>query len=88
VRAGAIADLTAHQHRKPLLGDGAAVVGIAAPPLGDATLLVASDGLWRFADRAAIAACASRDGDALVSLVRQRHGELLDDVSVILVRAP
>lgn len=42
-----VRDLTVHQQRKPFLGTGAAVpVPFAAPWADDATLLVASDGLF------------------------------------------
>jgi serine/threonine protein phosphatase PrpC len=87
-----IVELTAHQHAKPLLGDGAVPVAFSHPPLApDDTLLVASDGLWRYASRPAIiAAVGDTDLDAvaamLVELVRLPRGGLPDDVSVVLCR--
>ena len=56
-----------------------------------APLVVASDGLWNYAPRAAIAELASGDDldaavRALVDLVRLPSGELQDDVAIALVR--
>lgn len=91
IRASGIEDITGHQHRKPLIGDGAIVTPIACGPLGGGTLLVASDGLLRYAKRddivrlaqgADIAAAAK----ALIELVRLPSGQLPDDVSVVLCR--
>lgn len=91
VRDSGIEDITSHQHRKPLIGDGAVVTPIEAGGLHGGTLLVASDGLLRYAKRDDIARLA-RGADlavaakALVELVRLPSGELPDDVSVILCR--
>jgi PPM family protein phosphatase len=92
IRGAAIEDLTEGQARKPLLGDGCRPFSISAPPLGARTLLVASDGLLRYAkpsDIARLAAGADLDAAAraLVDLVRLPTGGLQDDVSVVLVRA-
>jgi serine/threonine protein phosphatase PrpC len=83
--------ITRDQVRKPLLGDGARVTALAAQWPGDVTLLVASDGLFRFAKDADIARLAvdadlEAAADALVGLVRLRAGTLADDVSLVLVR--
>jgi serine/threonine protein phosphatase PrpC len=84
-------DLTARQQRKPFLGTGVAVpVLFAAPWTGD-TLLVASDGLFKYADAAALAVAArAADLDAaarqLVDLVCLPSGKLQDDVTVVLCR--
>lgn len=91
VRPSGIEDLTRGQHTKPLIGDGAVVTQIAAGPLAGGTLLVASDGLLRYAKRDAIVdlvrgpdlAAAAK---ALVELVRLPSGELPDDVTVVLCR--
>lgn len=85
-------DLTAGQQRKPLVGDGCVSYRIAAPPLADGTLLVASDGLLRYAKEADIARIASgadlhAAARALVDLVRLPNGQLQDDVSIVLCRA-
>ena len=81
--------LTAGQSVKPLLGEGTArPVGFEAR-LGRGTLLIATDGLWKYMDRARIskatairplgAACS-----ALVGGVRLRSGALQDDVALVL----
>ncbi|MBA3465111.1 MAG: serine/threonine protein phosphatase [Deltaproteobacteria bacterium] len=86
-----VTELTARQVRKPLLGSGCMPVGFAAGPIGTATLLVASDGLVRYAKQQDIARIA-RGADlvaaarALVELVRLPSGGLQDDVAVVLVR--
>ena len=91
VERSAIDDLSERQARLPLLGSGdASPVGFAAP-LGNATLLVASDGLWKYAVRTRIAA-AARGPDlhaaarSLVELTRLLSGQVPDDVAVVLCR--
>lgn len=83
-------DLTAGQQRKPLLGDGAVVIPFVARWRVGATLLVASDGLLRYAKRADIARvvagtsplrAAARE---LVELVRLADRGLQDDVAIVL----
>jgi serine/threonine protein phosphatase PrpC len=91
VRDGGIEDITHAQSRKPLIGDGAIVTPIEAGPLAGGTLVVASDGLLRYAKRADIARLASgaditAAARALVELVRLPSGQLPDDVSVVLCR--
>jgi serine/threonine protein phosphatase PrpC len=89
---GHIVDLTPHQHRKPLVGDGCLPVAIVGEPLGDCTFVAASDGLFRYARREDIArivttvelAAAAR---ALIDLVRLPDGALQDDISIVLCRA-
>jgi serine/threonine protein phosphatase PrpC len=84
-------DVTAGQQRKPLLGDGAIVMPFAAQLRG--TLLVASDGLLRYAKRADIARVVSTvrplraAAHELVALVQLPDGTLQDDVAVVLLRA-
>jgi len=86
--------LTERQHRKPLVGGGCVPVAFRSErPLGTATLLVASDGLFSYAAAADIARVvrAGRDvretADALVELVRLPTGGLQDDVTIVLCRA-
>jgi serine/threonine protein phosphatase PrpC len=87
----AILDLTEGQVRKPLVGSGCTCFAVAAGALGEATLLVASDGLLRYANHRDIARIA-RGPDltiaarALIDLVRLPAGALQDDVSVVLCR--
>jgi hypothetical protein len=91
---GARRDLTARQQRRPFLGTGAArpVPFAAALPPG-CTLLLASDGLLKYAAVESIAAAVGH-GDAgaaarcLVDLVRLPSGGLQDDVAVVLCRPP
>ena len=91
IAGSSILDLTDGQARKPLVGDGCNPFRVTAPPLGDRTLLVASDGLLRYAKPQHIAhiangtdlAVATR---ALADLVRLPSGDLQDDVSIVLCR--
>lgn len=90
IREAEIVDLTHVQERKPLVGDGCVAVPFEAP--FDGTLLVASDGLLRYAKRDDIARLARGEdlvaaARALVELVRLPTGELQDDVSIVLVSA-
>jgi serine/threonine protein phosphatase PrpC len=84
--------LTADQIRKPLIGSGAVPFTFAAA-LRSATLLLATDGLFKYAPRPAIAAAArlpdlSSAAESLLRLPRLRSGKLPDDVAVALCRAP
>lgn len=81
--------LTEQQQRKPLLGDGGVPVELAAPFVG--TLVVGSDGLFKYAARERIvAACAlptvEEVADALVAAAQLPDGGLQDDISVVVVR--
>jgi len=94
IRGEAISeDLTELQARKPLLGDGGDPRALEAPALrDDETLLVASDGLLRYAPPADLARLASGPdlaaaADALIARVRLRSSALPDDVSLILCRS-
>jgi hypothetical protein len=86
---GASRSLTSGQARKPLLGDGTArPVGFEARP-GRGTLMMATDGLWKYMKPARIAKAASiRPLDvacaALVDGARLRNGTLQDDVAIAL----
>jgi PPM family protein phosphatase len=87
-----IEDLTEEQVRKPLVGSGSAVPVPFRKPLGSGTLLLASDGLFKYARRKDIAQIALReDLDAaaqeLILLPQLRSGDVPDDVSVVLCRA-
>jgi PPM family protein phosphatase len=86
-----IEELTANQVRKPLLGSGEAVPVAFESALGDATLLLATDGLLKYARRDRIAALARHldlqvAAHGLAELPRLRSGVLPDDVGVILCR--
>jgi serine/threonine protein phosphatase PrpC len=83
--------LTDQQVRKPLVGSGSAVPIPFEAELSAATLLLASDGLLKYARRERIAALA-RDADVesaaqqLARLPRLRSGELQDDLAIIVCR--
>lgn len=86
---GKILDLTANQLRKPLVGRGKSCpVGFGPLPLSG-RLLVATDGLWKYADRQKIASLCSRGTveEAAASLavsVRLPSGILQDDVAIVV----
>lgn len=90
IRDGRVDAITEGQRRKPLLGSGAAMPAQAVRPRGDGgALLVASDGLFRYASREKILAALTSVPppstlEALVNLVRLRSGHLQDDISVAL----
>lgn len=92
VRDGSVEDLTIGQNRKPLVGSGTCVpVAFSVGPLRGGTLLVASDGLFKYAKRGDIARVVTQSelGSAsagLVELVTLRSGSVPDDVAVILCR--
>lgn len=84
-------DLTANQQRKPLLGRGNAKPVAFARDAADGTLILASDGLVKYASRQRICqACLlpnlNAAADALVDLVRLPSDALQDDVAIILYR--
>jgi serine/threonine protein phosphatase PrpC len=85
-------DLTRHASMKPWLGSGAAHPRpFAIPALSAGTLLLATDGLTKYADAGTLCAIARRDnlGAAareLIEAVRPPSRRLPDDVVVILAR--
>lgn len=83
-------ELTANQ-QAALIGNHSVAVAFRGGPLAGGTLVVASDGLFRYAPREAIARAAlgpdlAAAAHALVALVRLPSGELPDDVSIVLCR--
>lgn len=91
IRGEDIQDLTEGQLHKPLLGAGCVPWEIKGGPLAGGTLLVASDGLLKYAKPSEIARVVGGDDLAasarsLVDLVRLRSGALQDDVSIVLCR--
>ena len=92
VADGEVIDLTAEQRRKPLVGSGnARPVGFGPRPLSG-RLLLASDGLIKYARPRDLARCACsgspQDGvAALLAEVRLPSGGLQDDVAVVLCEA-
>lgn len=80
-----VTDLTSKQRRKPLLGSaGAQAVGFSGA--GD-LVLMATDGLHRFAAREKLVAGAHNfDPEALLALARLPSGKWYDDATAVLVR--
>ena len=86
-----IKDLTDGQVRKPLVGSGSAVPVSFRHALDDGTLLLASDGLLKYARREDIARIALLDdldeaSRCLVKLPELRSGEIPDDIAAVLCR--
>jgi serine/threonine protein phosphatase PrpC len=86
-----ITDLTARQHRKPLLGSGEAdPVGFSHKRL-DGLLIVATDGFCNYVKREEMMKVLPYQEFAilpknLVNLVRLRSGALNDDVGIVVCR--
>jgi len=92
VSESAISDLTELQQAKPLLGSGAAQPAALASTVFAGRLLVASDGLFKYAHRSEIQRriVTSSLEDCVTSLldsVRLRNGRFQDDVSIVLAEA-
>ena len=88
----AIIDLTQNQHRKPLLGSDEALPMGFGPIELSGRLLIATDGLFKYATESDIAqratALSVNDAvDKLIAGVRLLSGALQDDVAIILVEA-
>ena len=86
----AIIDLTENQHRKPLLGSDEAMPMGFGPTELSGRLLLATDGLFKYATESDIAkhAMGVSVNDAVERLVaglRLRSGTLQDDVGIILM---
>ena len=86
----AIVELSDGQHRKPLLGSGTAKPVGFGPRLFAERLLVASDGLLKYAPRprihsVALAADIDAAADELVAAARLSNGALQDDLALVLI---
>ena len=86
---GEAVNLTGCQVRKPLLGDGAAEPIAFGAPCVRGTLVIATDGLWKYLSGARIAEFArirplEAAVAALVDGVRLRSGALQDDVAIVV----
>lgn len=84
-------DLTAHQHRKPLLGSGSSIPVAFGPLPFEGTLLLASDGLLKYSPLASIEAVVSgpslaRIPERLLNSARMRNGDLQDDTTAVVAR--
>jgi serine/threonine protein phosphatase PrpC len=88
--AGETSELTARQLRKPLLGSGQALpVGFSVARRGG-RLLMASDGLFKYASSQTVRTLAALNHmdasvQALVKCVRLPSGALQDDIAVVMV---
>jgi serine/threonine protein phosphatase PrpC len=83
--------LTAHQQRKPLIGSGRAAPVPFRRERVSGSLLVGSDGLFKYASEPSIRAAfhheaPARVADALMEAVRLPSGALHDDVAAIVVQ--
>ncbi|WP_374601986.1 hypothetical protein [Niveibacterium sp.] len=90
VRVADVFPLTALQAFRPLLGSGTASVTALGPCLLEGRLVVASDGLWHRISASRIEVCARQShaaelADALITAARLPNGELVDDVSLIVI---
>jgi len=91
ISASGCCDLTGNQVHKQLLGSGSARPVPFQTQGFSGTLLVASDGLVKYARRELICRCAlEKDlpsaARKIVDLARLRSGQLQDDVSLVLCR--
>ncbi len=93
VEPGAWKDLTHGQPRKPLLGGGFAEPFTFASPSVDATLLLATDGVLKYADGEGVRAVLRNEGlsaaqccQSLIDAARLPNGRLQDDAGVVVVR--
>jgi serine/threonine protein phosphatase PrpC len=85
-----VIELTEGQSRKPLVGSGLATPRAFQAPMEQGVLLVASDGLWKYAPPAAlVAAVRSPDVEqiafAAVESARLGSGLLQDDLALVTV---
>lgn len=86
---GTATNLTSGQARKPLLGEGSATPVGFEGRINGGTLVVATDGLWKYMDRSQIVAAAKirpleKSADALMEGVRLKNGSLQDDVALLV----
>jgi PPM family protein phosphatase len=91
VTDSAIDNLTVGQHTRQRLGTNCATPTAFRRPAPRDALVVASDGLFKFAGRDVIAdivraRAIGRATESLVELVKLRSGKVAEDVTVVLVR--
>ena len=83
-------ELTRGQQRKPCLGTGVALPHGFVRSLAEGTLVIATDGLWKYTSLEAIEERVRRGVEALAAqmteLVRLRSGAFSDDVAVLTCR--
>jgi serine/threonine protein phosphatase PrpC len=86
----AVIDLTENQHRKPLLGSDEAMPMGFGPIEFSGRLLIATDGLLKYATESdigqrAMGVSVNEAVERLIAGVRLRNGALQDDVGIILI---
>lgn len=91
VSAAGIDNLTIGQHTRKRLGSGQGTLVIFQRPQLTGLLLVATDGLFKYAAAPVIAGIArtgtvAQAAEGLLELVRLGSGKMADDVTVVLVR--
>jgi len=84
-------NLTEHQYRKPLLGSGAAIPIAYGPITFDGTLILGTDGLFKYADFSKISQITESYQPKesilrLFDLVRLPSGRFIDDISIIIAQ--
>jgi len=82
--------LTEHQYRKPLLGSGAAIPIPFGPITVDGTIILGSDGLFKYTSLSKISQIIQYNHPKesvlrLFDLVKLPNGIFMDDVSVVVV---
>lgn len=92
VSSAEVLDLTRHQRPGPLLGSGSARPTAFSAPNSGGTLIVASDGLFKYADRRTLLDIVSGPElsavlGELVAHLRLSSGVLQDDVAIVLCRS-
>lgn len=91
VTPGGAIDLTVRQQRKPVLGSGVAVPMGFSHATRSGTLVMATDGLFKYTSQERISEQA-READlkvaskAILDLVRLKSGGLQDDIAIALCR--
>lgn len=84
---GAFVDFTKERVKQPLLGSGRATPRGFEAIFGDATLLMASDGLIKYTSEPLMREAARGfDAQAVANLVHLPGGRLMDDTAVLLAR--
>jgi len=81
-------ELTGGQRRKPFLGSGGAFCCPFSSAMRDGTIVVATDGLWKYTGLESIEKIVRAAGSAslankLSELVRLRSGTFADDVAIV-----
>jgi serine/threonine protein phosphatase PrpC len=82
-------NLTERQVRKPLLGDGAAITVSFTAHIASGTIVIASDGLWKYVSPEGIANAAAlrpleTSATELINFARLQSGALQDDIAIVI----